>query len=169
MQGLLGLERGGDVCVVDEGGSLAAHQSYRFKFAKGREERTCHLPRQVLGHVGHVEVARGALPDGGDEIARHRAHLGVHECELLAAEHDLAVAAHHQKEGTLRLHKVDEGLPALAEQLDRLEIAVGADRIEELEKSISNMQEDLDILYRLRLAGVDNWDGYDFAMEGKYD
>ena len=44
-----------------------------------------------------------------------------------------------------------------------------ADRIEELEKSISNMQEDLDILNRLRLAGVDNWDGYDFAMEGKYD
>jgi len=31
------------------------------------------------------------------------------------------------------------------------------------------MQEDLQVLYALQAAGVDSWDGYDFAMESIED
>lgn len=31
------------------------------------------------------------------------------------------------------------------------------------------VQRDLDKLLRLEGAGVDNWEGYDFAMEGYYE
>jgi hypothetical protein len=44
-----------------------------------------------------------------------------------------------------------------------------ADRIEELEKSIRNMQQDVAFLRRLRAAGVDNWEGYEFALEDDDD
>ena len=43
-------------------------------------------------------------------------------------------------------------------------IKKAADRIEELEKSLSKMQEDVDFLNRLRAHGVDNWDGYELAL-----
>jgi len=43
-------------------------------------------------------------------------------------------------------------------------IVEAADRIEELEKSLSKMQEDVDFLNRLRAHGVDNWDGYELAL-----
>ena len=44
-----------------------------------------------------------------------------------------------------------------------------ANRIEELEKSIRNMQQDVAFLRRLRAAGVDNWEGYEFALEDDDD
>ena len=44
-----------------------------------------------------------------------------------------------------------------------------ADRIEELEKSVRNMQQDVAFLRRLRAAGVDNWEGYEFALEDDDD
>lgn len=47
-----------------------------------------------------------------------------------------------------------------------------ADRIEELEarldrltKTIGDAQQDLRLLDALRYAGVDNWAGYDYALE----
>ena len=47
--------------------------------------------------------------------------------------------------------------------------SVAADRIEELEKSVRNMQQDVAFLRRLRAAGVDNWEGYEFALEDDDD
>ena len=44
-----------------------------------------------------------------------------------------------------------------------------ADRIEELEKFLMVMQVDVDFLRRLRAAGVDNWEGYEFALEDDDD
>ena len=37
--------------------------------------------------------------------------------------------------------------------------------VSKLEAEIEEMQEDADFLEALRAAGVDNWNGYDIAME----
>lgn len=45
-----------------------------------------------------------------------------------------------------------------------------ADSLEALEKKILDMQKDVDLLYALERAGVDNWSGFDHAidiLEGK--
>lgn len=39
------------------------------------------------------------------------------------------------------------------------------DYVLKLEKQVAEMQEDCDLLYALQAAGVDNWEGYEFAME----
>ena len=39
------------------------------------------------------------------------------------------------------------------------------EKIKELEKKIEEMESDLLFLNCLQCAGVDNWDGYDFAVE----
>ena len=38
-------------------------------------------------------------------------------------------------------------------------------RIAELERLVGNMQKDCELLYALQAAGVDNWCGYDDALE----
>jgi uncharacterized protein YeeX (DUF496 family) len=58
-----------------------------------------------------------------------------------------------------------------ADRIEALNAALeAADRIDELEKKVRDMQEDVDLLNALMEAGVDNWSGYDEAidiLEGK--
>ena len=58
-----------------------------------------------------------------------------------------------------------------ADRIEALQAAhEAADRIDELEKKVRDMQEDVDLLNALMEAGVDNWSGYDEAidiLEGK--
>lgn len=37
--------------------------------------------------------------------------------------------------------------------------------IEEIKDYLKELEEDRDLLYALQAAGVDNWSGYDFAMQ----
>jgi SMC interacting uncharacterized protein involved in chromosome segregation len=69
---------------------------------------------------------------------------------------------------------VFDGDPLHKEAADRIEALQAAheaaDRIDELEKKVRDMQEDVDLLNALMEAGVDNWSGYDEAidiLEGK--
>ena len=39
------------------------------------------------------------------------------------------------------------------------------DRIEELEQILAKYEEDVEFLCALRSAGVDNWEGYEFACK----
>lgn len=39
------------------------------------------------------------------------------------------------------------------------------DRIEELEQILADYEEDVEFLYALETAGVDNWDGYELACK----
>lgn len=43
--------------------------------------------------------------------------------------------------------------------------AEAADRIEQLEAELRKAKEDLDLLDALMKAGVDNWSGYDYALD----
>jgi hypothetical protein len=52
----------------------------------------------------------------------------------------------------------------ICDDFDEDVLLIAADRIEELEKSIRNMQQDVAFLRRLQAAGVDNWEGYEFAL-----
>ena len=52
----------------------------------------------------------------------------------------------------------------VSNEFDEDVLLIAADRIEQLEKSLSEMQKDVDFLNRLRAHGVDNWDGYELAL-----
>jgi hypothetical protein len=68
-----------------------------------------------------------------------------------------------------RLRESAEGWDDCREFENARQDREAADRIEELEKSIRNMQQDVAFLRRLRAAGVDNWEGYESALEDDDD
>lgn len=39
------------------------------------------------------------------------------------------------------------------------------EEIEEIKDYLKELEEDRDLLYSLQAAGVDNWSGYDFAIQ----
>lgn len=39
------------------------------------------------------------------------------------------------------------------------------EEIEEIKDYLKELEEDRDLLYALQAAGVDNWSGYDFAIQ----
>lgn len=41
--------------------------------------------------------------------------------------------------------------------------------VERLRARVAELEEDSQILNKLRAAGVDNWDGYEIALSGEYD